>query len=146
MQHGLTGNGNSAGASSSMIGDLASLGVTLGTVGSVIGMTKDAMAPVFESTTQIGKNIGNTITDTWNCSCGNQGIRGKFCNECGAKKPESQAESLWDCTCRSKGNKGKFCSECGAARPVQNVRWDCSCGNKGIIGNFCSECGSRRTL
>lgn len=146
MQHGLTGNGNGAGAGSSMIGDLASLGVTLGTVGSVIGMTKDAMAPVLESTTLIGQNIGNTLTDTWNCSCGNQGIRGKFCNECGAQKPEPHAETLWDCNCGSKGNKGKFCSECGAARPVQNMLWDCSCGNKGITGNFCSECGSRRTF
>lgn len=146
MQNGLTGNGTGTGAGGSMLGDLASLGVTLGTVGSVIGMTKDAMAPVLESTTQLGQSIGNTMTDTWNCSCGNTAIRGKFCNECGAKKPEVQAGDLWDCACGSKGNKGKFCSECGAPRVVKSEVWDCSCGNKGITGKFCSECGSRREL
>ena len=24
----------------------------------------------------------------WNCACGKKGIEGKFCPECGAKKPE----------------------------------------------------------
>lgn len=144
MQNGLTGNGEGGSSTGSMLGDLAGLGITLGTVGSVIGMTKDAMAPVIESTTQLGQNIGNTINDIWNCSCGNKGIRGKFCNECGSKKPEVQTDDLWDCTCGNKSNRGKFCSECGAARPQQKIVWDCSCGNRGITGKFCSECGSRR--
>ena len=32
-----------------------------------------------------------------------------------AKQPGS--EETWDCTCGKKGNKGKFCMECGAKRP-----------------------------
>ena len=42
----------------------------------------------------------------WQCSCGNKNS-GKFCTECGTKKPED-----WVCTCGSR-NKGKFCTECG---------------------------------
>jgi membrane protease subunit (stomatin/prohibitin family) len=49
----------------------------------------------------------------WTCSCGNVNS-GKFCSECGAKKPES---------------KGSFCTNCGAKLPA---------GAK-----FCSECGEK---
>ena len=45
----------------------------------------------------------NTV---WQCACGNKNS-GKFCTECGAKKPEE-----WVCSCSSR-NKGKFCTECG---------------------------------
>ena len=49
----------------------------------------------------------------WTCSCGNVNS-GKFCSECGSKKPES---------------KGNFCTNCGAKLPA---------GAK-----FCSECGEK---
>ncbi len=145
MQNGLTGNGV-AGSSGSMLGEMASLGVTLGTVGSVIGMAKDAMTPVLETGTQIGKNISNTISNTWDCSCGNKGITGKFCSECGAKRIEAQPDIYWDCSCGAKFIKGKFCSECGSPKMIPNPVWDCSCGNKGITGKFCSECGNKREV
>jgi len=127
------------------IGDLASLGITLGAVGSVVGMTKEAMSPILDTTSQIGKTIGNSLTDSWNCSCGQTGITGKFCSECGSKRPEPVTAGVWDCTCGNKGITGKFCSECGAKRPEMNTTWDCTCGNKGITGKFCSECGNRRS-
>ena len=40
------------------------------------------------------------------CVCGNNNS-GKFCTECGTKKPED-----WVCSCGNR-NKGKFCTECG---------------------------------
>ncbi|MEE1011541.1 MAG: zinc ribbon domain-containing protein [Acutalibacteraceae bacterium] len=46
---------------------------------------------------------GNAI---WQCACGNNNS-GKFCTECGTKKPEG-----WVCSCGNI-NKGKFCTECG---------------------------------
>ena len=46
---------------------------------------------------------GNAI---WQCACGNNNS-GKFCTECGTKKPED-----WVCSCGNT-NKGKFCTECG---------------------------------
>ena len=42
----------------------------------------------------------------WQCVCGNNNS-GKFCTECGTKKPED-----WVCSCGNR-NKGKFCTECG---------------------------------
>lgn len=46
---------------------------------------------------------GNAV---WQCVCGNNNS-GKFCTECGTKKPED-----WVCSCGNR-NKGKFCTECG---------------------------------
>lgn len=57
-------------------------------------------------------------TSGWTCeSCGAGGNNGKFCNECGAKKPEAQANASWKCPqCGTDGNTGKFCNNCGAKR------------------------------
>ncbi len=76
----------------------------------------------------------------WDCSCGHRGNTGKFCAECGAKKPEPAGS--WKCICGAT-NTGKFCAECGAKKPESDT-WDCSCGHKGNTGKFCAECGSKR--
>lgn len=132
------------------LGDVASLGVTLGAMGGILNMTKDAMSPVFDQQTQqpaapvapaAGAEAG------WTCSCGQTGITSKFCSNCGAKRPEPvSAASTWNCTCGQTGLTGKFCPECGARRPepAQPDTWDCSCGQKGITGKFCPECGKKR--
>ena len=134
---------NGGGAAGGMLGDIAGLGVTLGAVGGVMNMTKEAMAPMM--------NMGAAAVaaaapaaDTWDCACGNKGIAGKFCGECGAKKPEPKAADTWDCACGNKGITGKFCGECGAKKPEAPTAWDCACGNKGITGKFCGECGAKR--
>ncbi len=74
----------------------------------------------------------------WKCACGHVNT-GKFCAECGAKKPEEPEG--WKCTC-GHINTGKFCSECGSKKPEQSEEWQCSCGqvNK---GKFCSGCGKQ---
>ena len=72
---------------------------------------------------------------TWTCACGAENT-GKFCSECGAKKPEAG----WVCSCGAV-NTGKFCSECGARKPDEG--WTCSCGTVNT-GKFCSNCGAKR--
>ena len=78
-------------------------------------------------------------TQGWKCSCGATAT-GKFCPECGAKKPEPKPLDSWKCAC---GNlvTGKFCPECGAKKPEEG--WTCACGavNK---GRFCPECGAKK--
>ena len=83
--------------------------------------------------------------DTWDCpNCGKKGITGKFCGECGAKRPE--APKAWDCpNCGTRGITVKFCPECGTKRPEAPKAWDCpECGTKGITAKFCPECGHKR--
>ncbi|MBQ1574942.1 MAG: SPFH domain-containing protein, partial [Clostridiales bacterium] len=60
MQNGITGGGNGGGAAGG-IGDVASLGVTLGAMGGVINMTKDAMAPIMGESQKVGEGFGNVV-------------------------------------------------------------------------------------
>ena len=75
----------------------------------------------------------------WKCSCGATAT-GKFCPECGAKKPEPAAG--WKCSCGATAT-GKFCPECGSPKPADDGSWTCQCGAKNT-GKFCAECGSKK--
>ncbi|MBR6795773.1 MAG: SPFH domain-containing protein [Clostridia bacterium] len=79
----------------------------------------------------------------WKCACGATAT-GKFCPECGAKKPEPKTEGGWKCACGAE-NQGKFCANCGGKKPepVAAEGWTCACGavNK---GKFCPECGGQK--
>ena len=82
--------------------------------------------------------------DTWTCSCGAT-VSGKFCPECGTKKPEPKMQPAGGWTCAKCGTMatGKFCPECGSPKPADADGWTCSCGtvNK---GKFCSNCGAKK--
>ena len=78
--------------------------------------------------------------DEWICSCGAK-VSGKFCSECGTKRPVSMGE--WICPSCGKPVSGKFCSECGAKRP-EAKSWFCSECGKENEGKFCSSCGKKR--
>ena len=79
--------------------------------------------------------------DAWTCSCGNT-VSGKFCPECGAKKPEPK-QNAWKCSCGAMAT-GKFCPECGAKKPESNG-WKCACGAFNT-GKFCPECGAKKPM
>jgi hypothetical protein len=123
------------GSGGNTVSDIAGLGVALGAMGGVMGMTKNAMDPMMSA-------AAGTPAGGWTCSCGNTVPGGAFCNICGKKRPE--AGDTWDCTCGNKGIVGNFCNICGAKRTATPDAWDCSCGNKGVTGNFCNICGAKR--
>ncbi len=93
----------------------------------------------------------------WECTCGVI-TNGKFCPECGSKKPEPTAtpeptpapvadDGSWTCTCGSV-NAGKFCPECGTKKPEATPVPEpqcASCGYKpeGATPKFCPECGTK---
>lgn len=82
-------------------------------------------------------------TDGWKCSCGATAT-GKFCPECGGKKPEPKpADGEWKCSCGATAT-GKFCPECGSPKPADDG-WICSCGTVSK-GKFCQNCGAKKPV
>ena len=79
--------------------------------------------------------------DSWKCSCGATAT-GKFCPECGSKKPEPQPADGWKCACGATAT-GKFCPECGSPKPAAADGWTCSCGTVNT-GKFCQNCGGKK--
>ena len=82
----------------------------------------------------------------WNCSCGNQGLTGSFCPNCGTQKAAVvNIQTTWTCPkCGKQDNTENFCSECGTARPSVVTSWNCACGKSGINSKFCPSCGKQR--
>ncbi len=102
----------SSGNVSGIAGDIVKTGVGLG-VG--IGVAKT----VVESVGDVAKDIVNPqsapASNGWTCpACGTIGNDGKFCKECGAKKPEESID--WVCPDCGAANDGKFCKNCGRKR------------------------------
>lgn len=102
-----------------------------------MGQQQDQTKPVEQ------KPLDSGGGEQWKCACGNVAT-GKFCENCGAKKPESQqAAGTWKCKCGATA-AGKFCPECGSPKPTDTGGWTCSCGavNK---GKFCQNCGAKKS-
>lgn len=139
MQNGLTGGGvggeGAGGGVAGMFGNIAELGVTLGAMGGMINMTKDALNPIMGSAAELGTGLGdaisgqneedsksetgaNTVQKGWNCSCGRTGITSNFCPDCGSKRPE-EVKVSWDCECGTTGISSNFCPNCGTKRLEQ---------------------------
>ena len=125
-----TAAGNSAGAMTGFMG----MGMAMNAGGGMNAQNLFAMGQ------QQQQAAPAPAANGWKCACGAT-VAGKFCPECGAKKPEPQAANGWKCACGATAT-GKFCPECGAKKPADEG-WTCSCGavNK---GKFCAECGSRK--
>ena len=90
---------NSAGASQAFVG----MGIGMNSAGGFMASATETNRRQMEAEKSAPK------AGSWTCSCGNVNS-GKFCSECGAKKPENKF-----CTnCGAKLPAGaKFCSECG---------------------------------
>lgn len=98
--------------------------------------------PAQTAPTQMESSAAASGGDSWTCSCGAVNT-GKFCVECGSKKPESVVG--WTCSCGAV-NLGKFCPECGEKKPADAPLYRCDkCGwtpeDPHNPPKFCPECG-----
>ena len=128
-----TAAGNSAGAMTGFMG--------LGMAQNAGGMNAQNLFAIGQQQQQAAPAPAASPTpDGWKCACGATAT-GKFCPECGTKKPEPKPANNWTCKCGATAT-GKFCPECGSPMPVEDG-WTCSCGavNK---GKFCAECGAKK--
>lgn len=128
-----TAAGNSAGAMTGFMG----MGMAMNAGGG--GMNAQNLFAMGQQQAQ-QTPAAAPAAESWKCSCGAT-VTGKFCPECGSKKPEPVQAGAWKCKCGATAT-GKFCPECGSPKPADDG-WTCSCGtvNK---GKFCQNCGSKK--
>ncbi len=132
-----TAAGNSAGAMTGFMG--------MNMAQNAGGMNAQNLFAMGQQNQQQPAPTSAPAQDGWKCSCGAVAT-GKFCPECGSKKPEPKPANSWTCKCGATAT-GKFCPECGSPKPadegIADTHWTCSCGavNK---GKFCPECGAKK--
>ena len=127
-----TAAGNSAGAMTGFMG--------MGMAGNAMGGFNPAQQIAMMQQQQ-QQAAPAPAADSWTCSCGTSNT-GKFCNNCGSKKPEPKPAGGWTCACGATVS-GNFCPECGAKKPEAAAGWTCSCGAVNS-GKFCQNCGSKK--
>ena len=128
-----TAAGNQAGAMTGFMG----MGMAMNAGGGMNTQNLFAMGQQKEQAKQQAPAAGE-----WKCACGTA-VNGKFCPNCGAKKPEPQpAADTWKCSCGAEA-AGKFCPECGKPKPADAAGWTCSCGTVNQ-GKFCQNCGAKK--
>ncbi len=91
---------------------------------------------------QAQKPAQASAQESWKCVCGAT-VTGKFCPECGAKKPQPVQTETWKCQCGAV-NTGKFCQECGLPKPSDSDEWTCPQCGRVNQGKFCQNCGTRK--
>ena len=124
---------NSAGAMTGFMG----MGMAMNAGG---GMNAQNLFAMGQQQQQAQPQAAAQPQSGWKCACGATAT-GKFCPECGAKKPEPKPAGAWKCACGATAT-GKFCPECGSPKPADDG-WTCACGtvNK---GKFCQNCGAKK--
>ncbi len=137
MARGFENAGSNAGGSATAF---MGMGMGMNAAGGFASFS-DTNRAQMERDTAAKAAASKKAADSWKCACGAENT-GKFCAECGAKRPAPAAG--WVCPSCGAKNTGKFCSECGAKAPVTDEAWVCpDCGTKNT-GKFCSGCGKKK--
>ncbi|HWR60230.1 MAG TPA: SPFH domain-containing protein [Clostridia bacterium] len=101
---------NSAGSAAAFMG----MGMGMQTGGGFMGAASQAnlqqMQQKAQQAPKIQEQAGTAAAGLWKCGCGKENS-GKFCSECGSKKPETF--KCGSCGHEITGQKPKFCPECG---------------------------------
>ena len=127
---------NTAGAMTGFMG----MGMAGGTMGGGFNAAQGFYNAGMQQQQQMQPATPAPAANGWKCSCGATAT-GKFCPECGAKKPEPKPQGGWTCKCGATAT-GKFCPECGSPKPAADG-WTCSCGTVNT-GKFCQNCGGKK--
>lgn len=132
MKNGITG-GSGSGSAAGGLGDVASLGVTLGAMGGVINMTREAMNPIMQNATQMGQGFGNAVSGNPSAT---QATAAPVAPAAPAAPvapvapvapsapvaPAAPVEAGWNCTnCGKTGITSRFCPDCGTPCPTQGA-------------------------
>lgn len=89
-----------------------------------------------------GEFEGIQLKEIWDCPNCNCKCEGKFCMECGEKKPAPKKVEPWVCKDCGYEQEGKFCMNCGLKKPDVKKKVFCpECGAE-AKGKFCMECGT----
>ena len=133
-----TAAGNTAGAMTGFMG----MGMAMNAGGN--GAAANLYAMGAQQPEQQPAQPAQPAADTWVCPVCGKTVSGKFCPECGAKKP-APADG-WTCPECGQVNKGKFCPNCGAKKPAGAPLYRCDkCGwepkDPTKPPKFCPECG-----
>ncbi len=136
---GNVGNGTTNGGVSSIVADMANLGIGLSVAGQVVSSIKENVTPLITPNAVAQSN--NVMG--WDCACGTKNITSMFCPNCGSKKKNIKTE--WDCTCGTKNITSMFCPNCGQRKVEEKITWICpNCGKTDIESKFCPECGTKK--
>jgi len=132
--------GNTAGAMTGFMG----MGMAGGAMGGGFNAAQQFYNMGVQQQQQAASAPAAPAQDSWKCNCG-ASATGKFCPECGSKKPEVQPAGSWTCSCGAV-NTGKFCPECGGKKPAGIPQYRCDkCGwqpeDPTKAPKFCPECG-----
>ena len=129
---------NPAGATGAFVG----MGVGMGAGGGFVATASETNRKMIDAEREERAAAAASVSG-WDCSCGKKGNEGKFCTDCGSKRPA--APDSWTCSC-GKVCTGKFCSNCGSKKPEAVADWFCTdCGSKNSAsGKFCTTCGKRK--
>ena len=140
-----TAAGNAGGAAVGFMGMNMAMGAGGMNAQNLFQMGQQQQQQAQQNTVALDPAANAAPVNGWKCACGATAT-GKFCPECGAKKPEEKPANAWTCKCGATAT-GKFCPECGSPKPadagIADTHWTCSCGavNK---GKFCPECGAKK--
>lgn len=106
---------NEAGATNAFLG----MGMGMNSAGGFFGdMTRSNQEEINNQMNQQNQqNLQKTANDSWTCSECSSLNTGKFCSNCGSKKPDVQKATFCsNCGYKFEGEKPKFCPNCGQAQ------------------------------